>query len=37
MTIMTRIMKIHTSSCTCTVCSGTASMMNVISATPVTP
>ena len=34
---MTRIMKIHTSSCTCTVSFGTAVRMNVISATPVTP
>ncbi len=37
MTITTRIMKIQTSSWTCTVESGTASRMNVISATPVTP
>ena len=36
-TIITRIMKIQTSSCTCTVAFGTASRMNVISATPVTP
>ncbi len=35
--IMTRIMKIQTRSCTCTVLSGTASRMNEISATPVTP
>ena len=34
---MTRIMKIQTSSCTCTVSFGTASRMNEISATPVTP
>src|SRR6185312_7430296 len=37
-TIMTtRITKIHTRSCTCTVGSFTASTMNVIRATPVTP
>ena len=36
-TIITRIMKIHTSSCTCTAGSLTASMMNEMSATPVTP
>ena len=36
-TIITRIMKIHTSSCTCTVASETATRMNEISATPVTP
>ena len=33
----TRITKIHTSSCTCVVGSLTASKMNVIRATPVTP
>jgi hypothetical protein len=32
-----RIAKIHTSSCTCTVGSLTASRMKLISATPVTP
>ena len=37
MTIMMRITKIQTSSCTCTVGSATASRMNEISATPVTP
>ena len=36
-TIITRMAKIHTSSCTCTAGSGTASRMKVISATPVTP
>ena len=36
-TMMMRIMKIHTSSCTCTSGSRTASMMKVMSATPVTP
>src|SRR5215203_4352684 len=36
-TIMTRIMKIHTSSCTWTVSFETAVRMNVINATPVTP
>ena len=36
-TIITRIMKIHTSSWTWTAGSLTASMMNEISATPVTP
>ena len=36
-TIITRIMKIQTSSWTCTDGSFTASMMNEISATPVTP
>ncbi len=35
--IMMRITKIHTSSCTWTTGSGTASRMNEISATPVTP
>ena len=35
--IMMRIMKIHTSSCTCTLGSLTASRMKVMSATPVTP
>jgi hypothetical protein len=35
--IITRMTKIHTSSCTCTVGSFTPSRMNVISATPVTP
>ena len=35
--IITRITKIHTSNCTCTVGSFTPSRMNVISATPVTP
>ena len=34
---MTRIMNIHTSSCTWTDGSLTANMMKVISATPVTP
>ncbi|OQA06307.1 MAG: hypothetical protein BWY66_01934 [bacterium ADurb.Bin374] len=34
---MTRIAKIQTSSCTCTDAEDTASMMNVTSATPVTP
>ena len=33
----TRITKIHTSSCTCVLASGTASRMKVIKATPVTP
>ena len=37
MIIMMRMTKIHTSSCTCTRLSGTASRMNVMSATPVTP
>ncbi len=37
MIIITRIAKIHTSSCTCTDGSFTASRMNVMSATPVTP
>ena len=36
-TIMTRIMKIQTSSCTCTISSDTAVRMKVMSATPVTP
>ena len=36
-TIITRIEKIQTSSLPCTAGSFTASMMNVISATPVTP
>src|SRR5262245_10242237 len=36
-TIMRRMTKIQTRSCTCTVAVGTASMMNVMSATPVTP
>ena len=36
-TIRTRIAKIQTRSCTWTVGSVTASRMNVISATPVTP
>ena len=36
-TIITRMTKIHTSSCTCTVVFETASTMNEISATPVTP
>jgi len=35
--IRMRIAKIHTSSCTCTVESLTASRMKLISATPVTP
>ena len=35
--IMTRMAKIQTSSCTWTRRSGTASRMNEISATPVTP
>ncbi len=37
MIIITRITKIHTSSCTCTEGSVTASMMKEIRATPVTP
>src|SRR5215471_615468 len=37
MTIMMRITKIQTSSCTCTFGSRTASTMNEIKATPVTP
>ncbi len=37
MTIITRIAKIQTSSCTCTSGVWTASRMNEISATPVTP
>jgi hypothetical protein len=37
MIIITRMTKIHTSSCTCVACCGTASEMNVMSATPVTP
>jgi hypothetical protein len=37
MIIMMRMAKIQTSSCTCTAGSVTASRMNVISATPVTP
>ena len=37
MIIMMRMTKIHTSSCTCTGSPCTASRMNVISATPVTP
>ena len=37
MIIMMRMTKIQTSSCTCTVSPCTASRMNVISATPVTP
>ena len=36
-TIITRIMKIQTRSWTCTLSSVTASMMNEMSATPVTP
>ena len=36
-TIITRIMKIQTRSCTWITWSDTASMMNVMSATPVTP
>src|SRR5262249_60481111 len=35
--MMMRITKIHTRSCTCTSCWGTATRMNAISATPVTP
>src|SRR5437016_6017495 len=35
--IMMRITKIQTSSCTCTVAFGTPKRMNVMSATPVTP
>ena len=35
--IITRMTKIHTSSCTCTFGSDTASRMNEMSATPVTP
>ena len=37
MIISTRIAKIHTSSCVCTIGFRTARRMNVISATPVTP
>ena len=37
MTIMMRMEKIHTRSLTCVTGSGTASMMKVMSATPVTP
>src|SRR4026209_2630886 len=37
MIIITRITKIQTSSLTCVAAAGTASKMNVISATPVTP
>ena len=37
MIISTRIAKIHTRSCVCTIGLATASRMNVISATPVTP
>src|SRR5688500_15741639 len=36
-TMTTRTMKIHTSNCTWVAASFTASMMNMISATPVTP
>ena len=35
--IITRITNSHTSNCTCTAASGTASMMKLMSATPVTP
>ena len=35
--MITRMTKIHTSNCTCTVGSFTASKMKVMSATPVTP
>ena len=37
MIIMMRMAKIQTRSCTCTVGLGTASRMNEMSATPVTP
>ena len=37
MIIMTRMTKIQTRSCTCTVGLATASRMNEINATPVTP
>ena len=37
MIISTRIAKIHTRSCVCTIGLATARRMNVISATPVTP
>ena len=37
MSIMMRMMKIHTSNCTCTMGLLTANKMKVISATPVTP